>query len=814
MRRLLAIIFINFASVLLTYAQAPNKQGDQTSNKVDGIVTVEGKTLKLNYVYAKMTDSRNDKNAQAVDLLFSDRQVNRKDIDSSSKLDDKAKTNGAVLLTLSIDRGKLFAAQVVFNGKTLLGGGFSDELFDFKPDVLNSTIARGAASTKQTVDWFGKKSEFKLSFNAALRKNEWTGSFYTAPATNLASGKASGKLVIDGKVTKLYHVYARASYDLFDEQKNTVELKFTETAVSPEVADGGNRLFDMKMAGNSYVVEIELSQNQDSDQSNDAKVWPLGKLSSALDPIAANFINHLETELVRLDDQSIEGRIYTLKPEESRDRTYELDLSFNAAIKGGASAPVTAKSGKPLPVDGGDPGVAFLKHMKAFEQAKTVEELRQVEKEARRESEAQDRRIEDDPRLDTPEKKKEAMQKLFEVEKGFAAIADLKVTGGFAGSDRATLAFTGTQRGYEVQGRVNMHLENGQWKQGETSVHVGNKLTRAKAPTAAKPPATRVRPAPAAPARRTPLATPNGSVLGTLIINGKPVGLGYVYARRREARLPERSGTIDLFITNKPVPEEILAKVYADKDHGFYLGEDYFKDAPITGIYICVEKGRCCKDKVFYFMTLMTPDGYVSDSADFATFSMQNGTIKARAESKRDGDGTKWSYALNVNANLGKSPSPAAGVRAASTSIRTTTPLPPDEGKASGKLQLKGKAYSLKYAYTWKERIFFDEPDERIYVLITEGPVPPERKIFEDNIEMGLLIGSDKIRGIELIIDASGLPLQSNFLLQNGTLADSTQKTELNGFRIENGRVKGKAEYKGEDGIRTYTVSFDAPLKN
>jgi len=64
------------------------------------------------------------------------------------------------------------------------------------------------------------------------------------------------------------------------------------------------------------------------------------------------------------------------------------------------------------------------------------------------------------------------------------------------------------------------------------------------------------------------------------------------------------------------------------------------------------------------------------------------------------------------------------------------------------------------------------------------------------------------IRGIELIIDPSGVPLQSNFLLQNGALSDSTQKTELKEFRIENGRVKGKPEYKGEDGIRTYTVSL------
>ena len=41
-----------------------------------------------------------------------------------------------------------------------------------------------------------------------------------------------------------------------------------------------------------------------------------------------------------------------------------------------------------------------------------------------------------------------------------------------------------------------------------------------------------------------------------------------------------------------------------------------------------------------------------------------------------------------------------------------------------------------------------------------------------------------------------------------------TERTELKEFRIENGRVKGKAEYKGEDGIRTYSVTFDAPLKN
>jgi len=519
---------------------------------------------------------------------------------------------------------------------------------------------------------------------------------------------------------------------------------------------------------------------------------------------------------------------------------YELDLSFNGAIKEGPNAPVTAKNGKPLPPDGGDPARAFLKYRKAILEATNFEELQQIGKESRRASDKEEPRIQDDPRFDTPEKKKLMMQKMFELEKAFEAIDDLKITGGFVNSDRATLAFTGTRDGYEVSGRSNMHLENGQWKQGLTTTMMGNKLTRAKAPaaaatsantsgkaeTGAKPPVTGskrgagAKPAasvlekrpPATQPTRGALATSNGTVVGRFTVNGKLIPLKYVYARRRDAKLPDRGGTIDLFVTNQPVPEEVLAKIYADKYHSFYLGEDYFKETSISGVYIAIEKGRCCDDKVFYFMTVMSPDGYVGDSTEFTTFTMQGGALKARAESKHDGDGMKWNYALNLTANLGKLPSQTSA--SAVASISSTTPLPPDEGKAAGTLKLKTNTYNLKYAYTWKERIFFDEPDERVFVLMTEAPVPQNRKIFEDKMEMGMLIGSDKIRGIELIIDSSGVALQSNFLLKNGTLSDSTQRTELKEFRIENGRVKGKAEYKGEDGIRTYSVSFDAPLKN
>lgn len=810
MRRMFAMLLINVSLLSVAYAQATGKQqSDQTANKAEGSITVQGKTFKLNHVYAKLADGPNDKNRPAVTLLFSDKPVNRKHIDSSSKLTEKAQADGSVILTLNIEGGKLYSSQVLFNGDMLLGGGFSDDLYDFKPDTLNSVLARGAASTKKQVDWFGKKYEFKLSFNALLRKDEWTGAFYTPPPTGLAVDKATGKLVIDGKVTRLNFVYARAIYDFFDEKNNKVKITFTGSAVPQETL---GKLFEIKKAGNPYVIEIEIGKGQDSGL--DASIWPLDKLSSEFDPIVAQHIFRLETEIVKSDERAIEGRIYTLKPQEWSDRTYELDISFNASIKEGSNAPVTAKNGKPLPIDGGDPARMFLKYMKAYSEAKTLEELRQVDKEAHIARAAQEINPEDDPRFDTPEKKKEVREKIFELEKTFSVTDDLKITGGFIRDDRATLAFTGTQRGYEVLGRVNMHLENGQWKQGATIRQMGNKLARAKTPVAGKPPTRTGRARPAAPVAKAALATPNGTVLGTLTVNGKPIRLRYVYARRREASLPDRSGIIDLFITNQPVPEEIFAKIHADKYHYLYLTEDYFKDTSITGIYLCIDKGRSGREKVSYFCTLMTAEGYLNDAVEFTSFTMQGGAIRARAENKRDGEEAKYNYSFNVNANLGKLPGQAVGAQKAVASIRSTSPLPPEEGKVTGSLQLKGKTYNLKYAYAWRERIFFDEPDEYIHVLITEGPVAQDKKIFEDNFEMGRLIGEDKIRGIELLIDPSGVPLASHFLLQSGTLSDSTERTKIIEFKIENGRVRGKAEYRGEDGIRTYTVSFDARLKN
>jgi len=53
-------------------------------------------------------------------------------------------------------------------------------------------------------------------------------------------------------------------------------------------------------------------------------------------------------------------------------------------------------------------------------------------------------------------------------------VQDARVEGGFMSGEKATLSITGTDGGQKSISRINMHLENGQWKVGASSTHVGN----------------------------------------------------------------------------------------------------------------------------------------------------------------------------------------------------------------------------------------------------------------------------------------------------------------------------------------------------
>lgn len=252
------------------------------------------------------------------------------------------------------------------------------------------------------------------------------------------------------------------------------------------------------------------------------------------------------------------------------------NVACKALIEADAQAAVTARTGKPLPMGGGEAGRAFVEYMSALENARTLEEAARVIKNGKA-SMTEEAQTMDETKLQaaTAKEKKDA----FELVRIFYVIDDVKITGGFINQGRATLNVVGVQDKDEVKGEVNMHLEGGQWKVGKASVAPTGKFVRPK--PAIYPPAHTA-------AKNVVMAKSNGTVAGTFSVAGKMVNLKYVYAMRRAANPPISGAAIELFLTDQPVPEAILRTIAAKEMRLFYLLEDYFKGTSITGIYFWV----------------------------------------------------------------------------------------------------------------------------------------------------------------------------------------------------------------------------------
>lgn len=174
--------------------------------------------------------------------------------------------------------------------------------------------------------------------------------------------------------------------------------------------------------------------------------------------------------------------------------------------------------------------------------------------------------------------------------------------------------------------------------------------------------------------------------------------------------------------------------------------------------------------------------------------------------------GFSASAAGNVDARAAKPPTEQATKKAIAN----------PNGAVVGTLTINDKVIKLKYIYVRHEapppdgarlRSNGEKPKGAIEVIITNQPLPEDivTKIQESKYE-----GSDKIRGIVLIIDPSGeADLITRFLLQSGTVSPSGLLVRRGNPKIENGMVRGKIECRSVhvDEI-TYSVSFDAPLKN
>jgi len=197
-------------------------------------------------------------------------------------------------------------------------------------------------------------------------------------------------------------------------------------------------------------------------------------------------------------------------------------------------------------------------------------------------------------------------------------------------------------------------------------------------------------------------------------------------------------------------------------------------------------------------------------------------TLQASSNCNINGNGTAGGTPLAFMASAGGD----ADARAAKprTEQATKKAIATPRGVVVGTLTLNGKVIKLRYIYA-RRRVAPPPDDVRLHmsgekpkggvvdVIVTNQPLSED---ILTRIQENKYHGSDKVRGIDLIIESSGEhSWVTYFLLQSGTVPQGGMTDSRGAPKIENGRIRGKIEYKNEDvlDVRTYSISFDAPLK-
>lgn len=319
-----------------------------------------------------------------------------------------------------------------------------------------------------------------------------------------------------------------------------------------------------------------------------------------------------------------------------------------------------------------------------------------------------------------------------------------------------------------------------------------------------------------APSSNTAQLKSNGAVTGTVTINGQPIKLQYVFARRTEPSSLTGWSEIELFITNQQLTDEALKRITQvppdDKAPAI---------RSLRGIYISIGKlwvGN--PEKIPYGFVLIRPTMDIADFQEFSSFNLREGKLEAKAVGSGSEEGVRWSYSLNISATLERVASPTGAPLPPPGVVKSMIGIPPEAGKAEGSARIEGQNFRLKYAYIWREKLFFDEPEEFLHLVLTEEPLPRDEKIYNGGFEEVDFTTPYQAIGLAIKLTPSGVARTGVFILKTGSrslskgLVHNYQHNNLkvSDFKLENGQVTCKISYKVDSD--EFTASFNAPIKN
>jgi hypothetical protein len=304
----------------------------------------------------------------------------------------------------------------------------------------------------------------------------------------------------------------------------------------------------------------------------------------------------------------------------------------------------------------------------------------------------------------------------------------------------------------------------------------------------------------------------DGNAQGVLTINGKDYPLKYIYTARERVDAGEEEAPLRILITNEPLSQETLKRISLEFGVSSLhrRPEGVIKSASLKGAYFVVRnRPRYGEEKISYNGYVLTSDGFFDADGD-AAIHFNDNKVSAKIENESE-DSTISKKLERVEVKAKISVSSDAEIKDGTLLARSLSDSPPpdglpDEGKASGTLTIADGTIGLTSAYALREKVEAGS-GERITVLITDDPLPKESLLysFERAIPGGYY-------GLYLYFDTSGNFRTFTVKHPYGFMGDIT--AAFNGLKLENGKIAGTAQYKSEDGDTSYSVTFDAPLKD
>jgi hypothetical protein len=253
-----------------------------------------------------------------------------------------------------------------------------------------------------------------------------------------AAGTAKGKLTMDGKAVDLKFAYAMTQPNVFEKTKMDTAILLTSLPLPDGSLAGMDDLEDgLRSVPNGVLFKLD---------SEGQAIREVLKHESAQGTLQMSGMTRASFTKQSQTKDRISGKIATKGMEEVLDHKYTLDATFDAAIAMAKvdAPPPDAKTGQPLPKDGGEPFKSYM----AWENALKKKDLAAMKK----------FKPADAP--DMPDKD------LLEAAEMLAAMSpsNIKFVNGYINGDDALLNLTGSEGTEKMYGTVPMKKSGGVWR--------------------------------------------------------------------------------------------------------------------------------------------------------------------------------------------------------------------------------------------------------------------------------------------------------------------------------------------------------------